>query len=160
MLKGLRAHSTPRPPQFIAWCSACNLQHIKAKIEFVSALLCDSSRGDAGVFDVAEKRRKHLFEPHAVGAYVTVGDSLVHQCGRSPTAQQIDTPDLCLWRPLICLLRLTIIPPLPTCADRWRLRWGVLDLHCMVGWRGTGLDQIRPCSLCAYVFLGAGKSYR
>lgn len=86
--------------------------------------------------------------------------SLVHQCGRSPAAQQIDTPDLCLWRPLICLLRLTIIPPLPTCADRWRLRWGVLDLHCMVGWRGTGLDQIRPCSLCAYVFQGAGKSYR
>lgn len=61
---------------------------------------------------------------------------------------------------LICPPRRTIIPPLPTTADRWRLHWGVLDLCCTVGWRGTGSDRIRPNSLCAHVCLGARKSYR
>lgn len=88
---------------------------------------------------------------------------LVHRCsksGGSPAVCQIGTPDLCLCHPLICPPRCTIIPPLPTCADRWRLHWGVLDLHCTVGWRSTGSDRIKPDSLCACVCLGAGKSYR
>lgn len=78
----------------------------------------------------------------------------------SPAAWQIGTPDLCLCHPLISPPRRTIIPPLPTCADRWRLHRGVLDLCCTVGRRGTGSDRIRPDSLCACVCLRAGKIYR
>lgn len=90
-------------------------------------------------------------------------DHFFHQCsksGGSPTAWQIGTPDLCLCLPLICLPRHAIIPPLPTRTNRWSVHWGVLDLRCTVGWRGTGSDQIRRDSLCDCVCLGAGKSYR
>lgn len=88
---------------------------------------------------------------------------LIHQRSKSegsPTAWQIGTPDLCLCPPLICPPRRPIIPPLPTCADRWRLHWGVLDLRCTVGpaWDWIRPDQTR-LTLCLRVS-GSGKSYR
>lgn len=88
---------------------------------------------------------------------------LFHWCpksGGSPAAWQIRTQDLCLCHPLIYPPHCAIICPLPTCADRWKLHWGVLDLHCTVAWRGTGSDRIRPNSFCACMCLGARKSYR
>lgn len=87
----------------------------------------------------------------------------IHRCSKSvgsPAAWQIGTPDLSLCQPLICPPRRAIILPttaarplhptlpLPTCADRWRLRWGVLDLRCTASPCGTGSDRIRLDSLC------------
>lgn len=79
--------------------------------------------------------------------------------GGSPAVLQIGTSDLCLCYPLICLPRCTIIPPLPTSTDRWRLFWGGLDLRCAVSRHETGSDWIKLGSLWACMCLGAGKRF-
>lgn len=174
-------------PRLITCCSAFKLQRIKAKIaKFASALLGDSIRRDSGLFgevtglDVTERKGsiklsavvRHLFEHLPLCVYVTAHAGFC-ACDidhfSSTGALKVGDPPLfgrlalqisaCVTL-LICPPRRAIIPPLQTCADRWRLHWGVLDLRCTVGWRGTGSDRIRPDSLCAGVCLGAGKSYR
>lgn len=171
-------------PRLITCCSAFKLLRIKAKqslYQHYSVILFNMTQGclERKQAWTLLKRRvqiklhiQHAIEGICLSMCLSVYmwllwacvcdiDYFVHWCsksGGSPTVWQIGTPDLCLCHPLICLPCRAIIPPLPTRADRWRVHWGVLDLHCTVGWRGTGSDQIRPDSLCACVCLEAGKS--